>query len=481
MKTFHHLTSLAQPFRRLRFAALAGVAITLAGTAGAFDPNATVPTVTNAISRFPITVDGRFTPIFSEGGPQAVEWSDITPQAFVITPTGGLFRTSLDDPNAGSFVYTSLDSGVDALYLMYDFTAMQVPLEQFHRGQTLAQVKFGVHLPTNLGGTPDTNTPIVVRFVVGGGIIGAAAAAAPAAIVIIGGTQVNVVFDVDIVGGQTNVPGFVIGLEGAVSFGSSPNSATPHLQAELGVGLRIPVGFGTPGGPFPGNGINPATGLYDPAPKFWGSGFKASPADPDPAASANKVTINPDGSVTVNSGADAGAGFVPFAIIDARKLALDKVKALRAAATDPSVQRRLDEIIRDQQAASYPALYLDQARLAPRGGTRVFDIDEDTLEDLRDLIRRVPATPLALALQKCVDKLIGIDGEFARVAINDAIAAHKDAQKIARALAELARGDADAAANRNESAVDHYAAAWAAVTRSDRHDDNDDSDHGHRN
>ena len=475
MKTTRKLTSFAQPLRRLRLTALASAAITLCGTALALDPNATVPSVTNAISRFPITVDGRFTSIFTEGGTSGLEWSDIIPQAFLITPSGGLFRTTLDDPNAGSFVYTSLDSGVDALYLMYDFVAQQVPLEQFHEGQTLAEVKFGVHLPVNFGGTPDTNTPIVVRFVVGRGIgIGAAAQVTPA-VVIGGGTQVNVVFDVDIPGGQTNVPGFLIGLEGAVSFGGSPNSATPHLQAELGVGLRIPVNFGTA---FPGNGVNPTTGLYDPAPKFWGSGFKASPTDPDPAASANKVTINPDGSVTVNSGADAGAGFVPFAAGDGRKMALDKLKALRAAATDKGTQRRLDDIISDQQAASYPSLYLDQARLAPRGGRRVFDADEETLQDLQELIRRNPGTALATALQKCVDKLIGIDGEFARVAIADAITANKDPRVIAAALADLARGDRDAAANRNGSAVDHYEDAWSDVTSSGRHGDDDD-DHGH--
>ena len=177
------------------------------------------------------------------------------------------------------------------------------------------------------------------------------------------------------------------------------------------------------------------------------------------------MAIFGDGSVRVNSGSDAGAGFVPFAAVNARKMALDKLKALRAAATARDVQRRLDDIIRDQTAASYPSFYLDQARLTPRGGRLVFDIDEDTLADIGSLIRRVPGTPLATDLQKCADLLIGLDGEFARVALSDAAAAGLLLPAVlTEAMADIAAGDRAAIANRNGSAVDAYEDAWSDVT-----------------
>ena len=465
----------------------------MCGSAGAFDPNATCATETNALSKFPITVDGRFTNIISEGGPSGLEWSDIIPQVFVSDASGALFRTCAGDPNASSYVYTSLDGGVDALYLMYDFVAETSDPSLFADGQTIAQVSFGVHLPAQFGGVAGQNTPITVRFVKSTPVIGASAAA----VVIGGGSQVNVVFDVNIPGGQTNQPGFLIGLEGAVSFGSSPNSTANHLQAELGVGLRIPAGFGNPGGPFPGNGIDPATGLYDPAPKFWGSGFNnptgggggggggvglaaraATLAPTAPAnhpASANIVTINPDGSVTVNSGADAGPGFVPFDTTDLRSMVLAKFQALLPAATDKHQKHELGEIVALLQASLNPALYADAARLKVAGGIRVFALDAAVLEEILEMIRETPTGPLATALQACVDKLTGLDGDYARVAINDAIAAGGDPKRIKAAKDALAAGDKDAAAGKTFRAIADYASAWsAAVGRGGRGDDRDD-------
>ena len=449
-------------------------------------PNATCPKEINKLSQFPVFIDGLFTNGADAAGHLQGEWSDIIPQVFVIDATGLLFRTCEGDPNASSYVYTALAPGegvsVDALYLMYDFLAAKNDPSLFAVGQTLAQVSFGVHLPTSLGGVEGQNTPITVRFVVGnGGGIGTSAAAKSAAVIGGGGSSVDVVFDVNIPGGQTNVPGFQIGLVGAVSFGPSVNSATPHLQAELEVGLRIPAGFGAPGGPFPGNGIDPATGLYDPAPKFWGSSFNnapgggggtsaslaatlALPIPPNLPASANIVTINPDGSVTVNSGADAGAGFVPFHATDLRAIVLANVKTLRASATDRRVQHELDEVIQLLTASLNPAFHSDSARLKPGRGRIVFFLDARVVEELGEVIPRGPATPFGTGVQGAIDDVLGLDAEYARVAIADAIAAGVNTRKIKAAQDELARGDTDAAANRNVRAIIHYASAWSFVT-----------------
>jgi hypothetical protein len=489
--------SFAQPLRRLRLAALAGAAVTLCGSTMAFDPNVTCPTLTNALSQFRVLIDGRFTDGVDEGGHLRGEWSDIVPQAFVVDPSGALFRTCVGDPAAGSIVYTSLAPGegvsVDALYLMYDFLADTNDPSLFAVGDTLAQVSFGVHLPTSLGGVPNQNTPITVKFIVSNPVIGTSAAVRPAAVIGIG-TSIDVVFDVNIPGGQTNVPGFRIGLQGAATFGPSVNSATPHLQAELEVGLRIPPNFGTPGGPIPGNGIDPATGLYDPAPKFWGSSFNdptgggggiglaavaaAIPVTTHPA-SANLVTINPNGSVTVNSGANAGSGFVPLDAASFRKMVLDKFTALRATSTDKRQQHELDEIIQLLLASQNPAFYLDAARLAPRKGVAVFAFDAAVVEEIGELIPADKTSALAVALQACLDKVLGMDGEFVRVAIVDATAANVDPKRIKAAQDELARGDADAAAGRNIRAIVHYASAFSALNGRGR-GDHDDDDRGGR-
>ena len=105
----------------------------------------------------------------------------------------------------------------------------------------------------------------------------------PAAAIPIGGNFFfDVVVDVNTPTGQKNVSGFLIGLQGNASFGASPNSATSHLQFELEVPLRIPAEFGPA---FPGGGVNPTTGQYDPAPKFWGStpSFKTESPKQEPS------------------------------------------------------------------------------------------------------------------------------------------------------------------------------------------------------
>ena len=99
-------------------------------------------------------------------------------------------------------------------------------------------------------------------------------------------------------------------------FGPSSLSGSNHLLVELEVPLRIDLNKNPDFGQGPlsggGHGINPATGLYDPDPVFWGA---AGSGDGGPAgapgggsggplqsASAATIQINPDGSLTVTPG-----------------------------------------------------------------------------------------------------------------------------------------------------------------------------------
>lgn len=259
--------------------------------------------VTNPISRFEIIVDGRFTngvplPIGGFNG----EWGDVLPLWFIApqAETGTLFQTTPGDPNANSLLYVVIAPGagepIEDLYLMYDY--LDRTSANFMPGEFIADVRFPVNLPnsipSNLGGGGRRDITVQFRGAQLNGIEG------------IGPTNGDSFFDVFV---DLNTDGisdgkpeqFGLGIEGAIDFAPSALRNTNHMLIELEVSLRIPPNFG-PG--FPGNGINPATGLYDPNPAFWGAA--AAKDVGDPPISAAIFTINPNGSTTANS------NFLPF-------------------------------------------------------------------------------------------------------------------------------------------------------------------------
>ena len=248
----------------------------------------------NGFSAFPMTVDGHF------NGLGNGEWSDVSPANFFSQPGAPAIPTGFGNPAApgsNSALYAALGASgpgaVPTLHLLYDFlprTPLGGPLGI--NGETFATIKFNMHVP---GGVEQDITVIFqgrnLAAVGGAGAVG-------------GFFDIFVDLDFDGVG---DVLASQVGLVGAADFGPSPLSPQPHLIVELGVGLRIQPGFGTPGGPLPGNGINPATGLYDPDPAFWGAAGGGNggtagaggAADTLQSASNALFTINPNGSTTV--------------------------------------------------------------------------------------------------------------------------------------------------------------------------------------
>ncbi|HEY8151955.1 MAG TPA: hypothetical protein VIK51_23820 [Vicinamibacteria bacterium] len=57
---------------------------------------------------------------------------------------------------------------------------------------------------------------------------------------------------------------------------------------------------------------------------------------------------------------------------------------------------------------------------------------------------------------------------LAETAVGDAIAGHGDATKVARAQADLAKGNGDAANGRPDDAVRAYESAWARALKAVR-------------
>ena len=252
----------------------------------------------NGISDFPITIDGAFT--------NTLEWSDVTPAHFFSAPGTTASPVPLNDPTANSALYAAIGRRTPAqplsLHLLYDFVPRTNPFVL--GGEVVAAITFPLHLPVAFHppGTPqgaDIEQNVSVIFQGGQRDLAAFAAGA------IGGF-----FDVfvDFLDGRPLVPAEDVGLFGAAGFGPSPLSSNDHLIVELGVGLRIPQNFGVEGPLNPGGaGINPATGLYDPDPAFWGAaagggglaGDTGGGANNLQSASAALFRINPDGSTTV--------------------------------------------------------------------------------------------------------------------------------------------------------------------------------------
>lgn len=264
----------------------------------------------NGASQFSMFVDGRFGGGISNGLPNS-EWSDVSPANFFSSPNATALPLGTGNPpqiGANSALYAVVgnngDGGEFSLHLLYDFlprTPLGGPLGL--NGEVFATVKFPIHVPQqfrHLGtGAEEQDVSVIFQGVTPTVAAGGGGLAA-------GFFDIFVDLDFDGVG---DLRASQVGLIGAADFGPSPLSPDPHLIVELGVGLRIQPGFGTPGGPFPGNGINPATGLYDPDPAFWGAagggnggaaGIAGGGAGgPLQSASNANFTINPDGSTTV--------------------------------------------------------------------------------------------------------------------------------------------------------------------------------------
>jgi len=270
----------------------------------------------NPLSEFEIIVDGAFDPL-SNG-----EWSDVTAKAFISppTPTGELFSTTLDDPNANAFTYAAVapgfseppggEEGPTELYLLYDYLERTNP--DFTAGEFVADIVFPISVDVGAASVSLTVIPESLQ-------VFAVAHEIPIEIIELQLRSIspipicpsepdffgNVFFEVFIIDVGTN--GGIIdgcasdfGIEAAVGFGSSPEGdargAGSHMIIEVEVELLIPPEFVDPESPFPEDGL---AGVYSPAPAFWGADIAND--DFDPPASKAIFEIFPDGSTGLDT------------------------------------------------------------------------------------------------------------------------------------------------------------------------------------
>jgi hypothetical protein len=437
------------------------------GSRLAFAQDPTCPTVVNPISKFPVIVDGAFTGFDpTKPQPQAgIEWSDVTPQAFLTDPNdpNNLLRICPGDPSTDTLVYTALAPGLqgaplDDLYLLYDFLKMTDP--NFKPGQVVATIHFPV---TPSSGGPEV--PISVSFVAAApnGGYGIAISTGPVVFKAVATGDFNGNGTVE--PNEINIPAGSIGIEGALGFGPSPNDPNViHGIAELGVPLRIPANFGSA---FPPAGVDPNNGLYSPDPKFWSSTFKADPNNPDPAGSSILTTINPNGTVSLD------ISLVPFAAQDAKQSALASLGPLATSTSIPNKRdlAELKEAIAHLTKSIDPNFYVDPGRLKPRQGERVFENEEAAVEELVELSKsKNVSAAVASTLTTNFLLLVAVDGQFAVTALNDAEAANKSKQILARAQKLLDEGNSDASAGHSLEAIEDYERAWELATESEKED-----------
>lgn len=249
------------------------------------------------ISTQPFALDGHFTGGFTPAGPIG-EWSDVTPVSFISTASGTTPTTNTD-PLRNTQLYAAISHNIASpggdlqLHLLYDFLP-RTTLPQLN--EIFASVTF----PVTLQGRPKDNISVVFK---GNGNAGP--------------NFFDIFVDLDVNNPSNPLApinsGPFPGLLGSTSLAGSPLSPAPHLLVELEVPLRIAPSQVTPGGPLPGGGINPATGMYDPDPVFWGAaagpeGGVATFADGKGGASIGGglqdatsviIGINGDGSLSI--------------------------------------------------------------------------------------------------------------------------------------------------------------------------------------
>src|SRR5260370_22261960 len=173
--------------------------------------------------------------IFTACANGQTEWSDVQPVFF---------------PGSNSYLYVNQDPKHTFLYLMYDFPARTTnlaPAESVH-------INFAT-VETGSGG------PALVFYDV------FIPASGPISV---------------LENGQPTPAGSFVGGAG---FGTSPNSSTPHVTAEL----QVPLGPGLP------------PGVYSPDPIFWGAAPPTPTPTPSPSPSPTPTPCPTDPGKTYNN------------------------------------------------------------------------------------------------------------------------------------------------------------------------------------
>jgi hypothetical protein len=145
---------------------------------------------------------------------------------------------------------------------------------------------------------------------------------------------------------------------------------------------------------------------------------------------------------------------------------LNDLIALRAGVTDKHDGKKLDNIIKDVQKSLDDKLWLDPSHLNTKKGKKVFEEEQQAVENLRQLIKDKKSKIPDADLQNFIDRLVSIDRILAVIVIDDAVAEGGDQKDIDKANKELAKGDEEASKGKFAHAIEHYRHAWDKALKS---------------
>ena len=151
-----------------------------------------------------------------------------------------------------------------------------------------------------------------------------------------------------------------------------------------------------------------------------------------------------------------------------KQVVLAELIALHAAATDHGDQNHLDDAIDHVRDSLADALWLDGNHLVAKKGKKVFDEEEDAVDELRDILKDIKdhdSAQSAAVIQDLINRLVAIDRALAVISVDEAEADGANPHKIAEDREEIQDGDKDAAKGKCDEAIKHYRDAWAHAVK----------------
>jgi hypothetical protein len=114
--------------------------------------------------------------------------------------------------------------------------------------------------------------------------------------------------------------------------------------------------------------------------------------------------------------------------------------------------KKINDAIDHLDKSLDPSLWVDDSRLDPKKGDKVFQEEKETVKKLQD-IKNPPA-----AIAGLISQIVGADKLLAQTAIDDM--AGGDPKKLAAANKEMGKAQDEINKGHLDAAIDHYKNAW---------------------
>src|SRR5262249_44248849 len=128
--------------------------------------------------------------------------------------------------------------------------------------------------------------------------------------------------------------------------------------------------------------------------------------------------------------------------------------------------KKFGDIVDDMTSSLNPIYWVDDNHLQPNKGSKFFNIDQDIVKDLMNLIKDKKSAIPDSVLQSFINRLLASDQMLAQTAINDATAAGGDNKKLSKAAGEMSDAVNFIAAGKFDNAVNEFGDAWKLALQS---------------